>query len=74
MKTLDIVQNRNRAKDIELSENERTAQSGSLSMVGFEAEHLNISNVKSIPTQHFDFCLCGFAYARPITSWLICGP
>ena len=38
MKTCDVVQNRNRVKDIELSvEKKWTAQSGSLSMVGLKA-------------------------------------
>ena len=53
MKTCDIVQNRNRAKDIELSQNKRTARSGSYSMVGLEAGQPNI-DVKSVAMQHFD--------------------
>ena len=35
-------------------------------MVGLEAEHLNIINVKSIAMQPFDLCLCrSFVHARP---------
>lgn len=60
MKTCDIVQNRNRAKDIDFSENKRTARSGSFSMAGLEAEHLNIIEVKTIAMQHFDLCVVAF--------------
>ena len=60
MKTLYIVQNRNRAKDVELSENERTVRSGSLSMVGLKAERRNTINIKSKAMQPFDLSMSQF--------------
>ena len=52
-----FVENRNRAKDIEISENVRTARSGSWSMVGLAAERLNLTNAKAKVMQPFGLCL-----------------
>ena len=65
----DIGNNRNRDKNIELSENDWNARLGSSSMVGLEAERLNPINVKSKAMEPFDLYLRrSFAHVKQITS------
>ena len=73
MKNWDIVKNRNRAKDIEVSQNLWTARSGSGSMVGLTAEGIYQINVTAKAMQLSSLSLCrGLSHVEQVTNLLIC--